>query len=87
MRDEIQCPGCGGDQVIKNGRTRHDRQGYRCKVCNRQFTADPMGRISEELKRVADRMIKDGLPIGKIMEYTGISASWLYDRKRNLKFD
>ncbi|MBD1835661.1 IS1 family transposase [Cyanobacteria bacterium FACHB-472] len=32
------CPSCQSEDVVKNGRTRHDKQNYKCCDCGRQFT-------------------------------------------------
>nr|WP_250126854.1 IS1 family transposase [Chroococcidiopsis sp. CCMEE 29] len=47
------CPSCHAETVVKNGRTRHGKQNYKCRDCGRQFVEDPQWRvISEETKGV-----------------------------------
>lgn len=31
----VQCPHCGSVDVVRNGRTRNGKQGYKCKACGR----------------------------------------------------
>ncbi len=35
----MQCTGCAGEQFIKAGRDRQQRQVYRCSACGRRITA------------------------------------------------
>ena len=37
---ELRCKHCGSASFIKNGRVR-GQQRYRCKACDRSFTATP----------------------------------------------
>ena len=46
------CSSCQSDSVVKNGRTRHGKQNYKCRDCNRQFVKDP------QWQRVTDRIQK-----------------------------
>ncbi len=36
------CPTCHSDAVVKNSRTRHSKQNYKCRECGRQFVEDPL---------------------------------------------
>jgi insertion element IS1 protein InsB len=38
---EVKCPYCESDQIVKNGITRHKKQNYKFKKCNRQFVINP----------------------------------------------
>ncbi|MDZ4876838.1 MAG: hypothetical protein CLLPBCKN_008449 [Chroococcidiopsis cubana SAG 39.79] len=49
MSDAIPaCPNCQSDAVVKNGRTRHEKQNYKCRDCGRQFVEAPQWRIISE---------------------------------------
>ena len=39
------CPQCGATQFKKNGHTRHGKQNYQCKECERQFSAGANNRL------------------------------------------
>lgn len=41
------CPNCQSSNVVKNGRTRHDKQNYKCRDCGRQFVEAPQWRMIE----------------------------------------
>lgn len=64
MSDAIPaCPNCQSDAVVKNGRTRHEKQNYKCRDCGRQFVEAPQWRmISEETKGIIDRLLLEKLP-------------------------
>ena len=52
------CPSCHSEKVVKNGRSRHGKQSYRCRGCGRQFVLDPQWQlISEEMKGMIDRLL------------------------------
>jgi len=38
---ELKYPYCECDHIVKNGITRHKKQNYKCKNCNRQFVINP----------------------------------------------
>ena len=45
-------PTCDSDAVVKNGRTRHNKQKYKCRACGRQFVLDP--RDNSLLKEILE---------------------------------
>ena len=56
------CPSCQSEDIVKNGRTRHDKQNYKCRHCGRQFVENPQWRmISEETKGIIDRLLLEKL--------------------------
>jgi len=79
----IQCPECGASNVVMNGRTRHGKQCWRCRMCGRQFVQDPQGRIRQEIRRVVDQLIGRRLPAQEIAEIAGVSRSWVYSRMQD----
>ncbi len=72
------CPSCQSEDVVKNGRTRHDKQNYKCCDCGRQFIETPQGRmISEETKGIIDRLLLEKLPLAGKARALQISELWL----------
>jgi IS1 family transposase/transposase-like protein len=72
------CPNCQSCDVVKNGRTRHDKQNYKCRDCGRQFVENPQWRmISEETKGIVDRLLLEKLPLAGIARALQISELWL----------
>jgi len=72
------CPSCQSFDVVKNGRTRHDKQNYKCRDCGRQFIENPQWRmISEETKGIIDRLLLEKLPLAGIARALQISELWL----------
>ena len=52
------CPNCGSKKVSRNGKTRHDKQNFKCRKCGRQFVKNPAGQpITEEQKELMSRML------------------------------
>ena len=72
------CPNCQSEAVIKNGRTRHQKQNYKCRDCGRQFVEDPQWRmISEETKGIIDRLLLEKLSLAGIARALEISELWV----------
>lgn len=72
------CSSCQSKDVVKNGRTRHDKQNYKCRDCGRQFVVNPQWRmISEETKGIIDRLLLEKLPLAGIARVLQISEPWL----------
>ena len=52
------CPNCGSKEVSRNGKTRHDKQNFKCRECGRQFVLNPAWKpITEEQKELMSRML------------------------------
>ena len=79
---DVVCPGCGGENVVRNGVTRHGKQNFRCPDCGRQFVEHPAGRIPAEVRRIVDRMLDAEHDVAAIAEITEVSREWIYNRKR-----
>lgn len=72
------CPSCHCETVVKNGRTRHGKQNYKCRDCGRQFVEEPQWRrISEETKGIIDRLLLEKLPLAGIARALQISELWV----------
>ncbi|MDV2998296.1 MAG: IS1 family transposase ISBeg2 [Chroococcidiopsis sp. SAG 2025] len=72
------CPNCQSSDVVKNGRTRHGKQNYKCRECGRQFVEAPQWRmISEETKGIIDRLLLEKLPLAGIARALQISELWV----------
>ena len=72
------CPTCLSDKIIKNGSTHHKKQKYLCKDCGRQFVENPTKKyISDETKRLIDRLLLEKIPLAGIARALEISETWL----------
>ncbi len=72
------CPTCHSDAVVKNGRTRHSKQNYKCRECGRQFVLDPQWRaVSEEHRALVDRLLLEKIPLAAIARAMQVSEQWL----------
>jgi len=88
-RDYIYCPNCEstGKKIIKNGTSLTQKQKFKCKVCNKQFT----GSIHSIIKRYDYYELFSKEYMKKSNEYyeLDIGASWDYlstrEGDKNLK--
>ncbi|WP_375510409.1 IS1 family transposase [uncultured Nostoc sp.] len=37
----MHCPKCNSNNIVKNGRTHHEKQRFKCQNCGRQFVESP----------------------------------------------
>jgi transposase-like protein len=66
------CPSCQSESVMKNGRTRHQKQNYKCRDCPQQFVEDPPWRmISNETKAIVDRLLQEKVSLAGIARAAG----------------
>ena len=73
-----ECPSCHAEEVVRNGRTRHGKQNYKCRECGRQFVEDPQWRlISDETKGIVERLLLEKISLAGIARALQISELWL----------
>jgi len=76
----MQCPECGSERHIKNGRTYYGKQRYQCKDCKRQYVeGSEYQHISPETWELVDKLLLEKLPLAGIARVTEISESHLQD--------
>ena len=80
----VICPKCGVDKVIKNGKSHHGKQNYRCKSCDRQFIFLSERKILPEIKTVINRLLHEKVPVAKIARATAVSKSLIYRYKSEI---
>ncbi|MEG4353789.1 hypothetical protein QUA70_24565 [Microcoleus sp. LAD1_D5] len=52
----MNCPKCNSEYILKNGRTRSQKQNFKCRDCGRQFVMSPRHQpISSATKELIDR--------------------------------
>ena len=70
VTETVNCPGCGGDRVIKNG-NQSGQQRYQCKACKKQFRANGKStgrRVPDEQTGGAIHMYYGGMSYKQIGE-------------------
>ena len=82
MRESMPpCPTCQSDSVVKNGRTRHGKQNYKCRDCNRQFVKDPQWqRVTDRIQQTYDlveQLLLEKIPLAGIARVLKVSERWL----------
>ncbi|MEB3121614.1 MAG: IS1 family transposase, partial [Snowella sp.] len=74
----MSCPRCGSTHTIKNGSTHNGKPKNECKDCGRQFVIDPSKiTISDETKKLIDKLLLERISLRGIQRVTGVSWSWL----------
>lgn len=73
------CPSCGSNCVVKNGKSHSGKQNHKCRNCGRQFVTRPANLlVSDEAKSLIDKLLSEGIPIASIARVTEVSETWLY---------
>ena len=74
----MHCPSCQSKRFVKNGLNALKKQIYRCKDCGRQFVLHPAKvPVSDEKKKLIDRLLLERLPLAGIARAVSVSESWL----------
>jgi insertion element IS1 protein InsB len=74
----MHCPNCQGTHIIKNGSIHSGKPKWKCKICGRQFVADPsQHRISDTTKQLIDKLLLERISLAGIVRVTRVSARWL----------
>jgi transposase-like protein len=47
----VQCPSCGSDRLVRNGRAPNGKQKYLCRACQRQSREHPSPHAYSEERR------------------------------------
>ena len=76
----VQCPSCNSSKVAKNGKIHNGKQNHKCSDCGRQFVLNPtQKRISEETKRLIDKLLLEKIPLAGIARVADVSEPWLQE--------
>ena len=69
----FQCTSCFSDQWVKNGRSRHGHQRYRCKRCGATFGQVDRRLVPEPLKQSALQHYAEGVGLRATERLVGVS--------------
>ena len=69
----IQCASCSSDQWVKNGRSRHGHQRYRCKHCGATFGELDRRLVPEALRQSALEHYAEGVGLRATERLVGVS--------------
>ena len=76
--EKLDCPKCRSERIVKNGLIHNGNQNHKCRDCNRQFVLNPRNRlVTEESKKLIDRLLLERLSIAAIGRVSGISQTWI----------
>jgi insertion element IS1 protein InsB len=76
--ENLCCPNCGSESIVKNRFNRLGKQSYKCKDCGHQFVQNPgwqpieLGQIS-----LLERLFLERIPLAVIARVLDFSESWL----------
>ena len=70
---ETLCNVCQSSKIVKNGRSRHGNQRYRCKSCGATFGDLDRRLVSDELKDSALRHYAEGVGLRATERLVGVS--------------
>jgi transposase-like protein len=73
QRMTIQCNSCSSTELVKNGRSRHGHQRYRCKSCGVTFGDVDRRLVSQELKENALQHYAEGVGLRATERLVGVS--------------
>lgn len=77
--DMANCPECGDEKPVKNGRNHNGKQRFLGQCCGRQFVENPETRvISQATKDLIDKLLLERISLAGIARLTGISELWLH---------
>ena len=78
------CPDCGSNHIVKNGRIHNKKPKYKCQSCDRQFVENPTNKvISSQTKDLIARLFLEKISLAGIARTTDVSQKWLQDYVNN----
>lgn len=81
VSDGVNCPRCKEKKVIKNGRTKNDKQQYFCKICCYRFIENyTYQAYNSDINQNIIQLTKEGLGIRSTARILKISATTLLKR-------
>jgi insertion element IS1 protein InsB len=76
----MNCPRCGSEHTVKNGRIHNGKAKRMCKDCGRQFVLDATKKvITPQTWELIDKLLLEKIPLAGIGRVTGISADYLQE--------
>ncbi|MBD1831694.1 IS1 family transposase [Cyanobacteria bacterium FACHB-472] len=72
------CPRCGSNHIVKNGRIHNKNPKYKCQNCGRQFVEISNNKIIDKHRLdYIDKMLLEKIPLVGIARVTSVSKKWL----------
>lgn len=76
-----ECPKCRKQKIVKNGKTKTNKQRYLCKKCGYQFSVKYRGKKPISVKKKALELYLEGLgfrAIGRIIKVSNVNVGrWI----------
>jgi insertion element IS1 protein InsB len=81
VSDDVNCPKCNEEKVVKNGRTKNNKQQYYCKICNYRFIENyTYQAYNSDINKSIILLTKEGLGIRSTARILKISTTTLLKR-------
>ena len=78
------CPYCGHLHVVKNGRTHHKKQKYRCKQCRKQLVENRTQKLIDfSVRETVKKLLLERISRAGIARSLNISRTWLQNFVNN----
>ena len=78
------CPDCGSNHIVKNGRIHNKNPKYKCQSCGCQFVENPTNKvIRSQTKDLIARLLLEKISLTGIARTTDVSQKWLQDYVNN----
>ena len=75
--DKLNCPKCGSERIVKNGFITTATKIINAETAKRQFVLNSRNRpVTEENKKLINRLLLERLSIAAICRVSGISETW-----------
>jgi insertion element IS1 protein InsB len=76
----MNCPRCGSEHTVKNGRIHNGKAKRMCKDGRHQFVPDATKKvITPQTWELIDQLLLEEIPLAGIARVTGISADYLQE--------
>jgi insertion element IS1 protein InsB len=76
----MQCPKCGSEHTVKNGRIHNGKAKRMCKDCRRQFVPTATKKvITPRSWELIDKLLLEKIPLAGIARVAGISEDYLQE--------
>lgn len=76
--DFINCHRCHSPDIVQNGKTRHGKQRYKCKMCQYQFSEHSTAKIicPKDIEKI-NALLLERLSLRGICRVMKVSLPWL----------
>ncbi len=86
MTRKMKCPNCGGKRLVKNGKSRHGNQRWKCQDCGKTFGEYDRRKVDAQIREVALEKYMSGQGLRATERLVGVSHNsimeWVFASAR-----